>query len=315
MVSINIGERQGLTQALRDYAKTNNLKASDGSTISQAEWDATVAKLKSIQDARANAQPQGVSIFKSDVNIVKQGKVEFSDTEFKEILAAMGLSSETQAPQTVGSNPPAGAEVKAPVIPPAAGSTPPAAGATPPVGGATPQAPETANFDEWAKKAYQSIEKGEDISKATDLRFVEDDYDKALEAKDEKATKEAYKEGLFSLANQHIKSADKNNDSKVSFDEYSAKEAADQQSVNNGFKLTGKAKRELKKSFKNLDINGDGSLSKEELASGYGVYDLDENGKQNGRISLSAFANYSSQMGTKGFADAVKYVNNMFFGQ
>lgn len=321
MVSIDINAKQGLTQALRDYANKNNLKAADGSGITQIEWDATIAKLKSIQDSRANAQPQGASIFKTDVNIVKQGKVEFSDAEFKEILTAMGLSSETTLPPAAGVTPPAGGTTsKADVAtPPANDSTPKANVATPPANAVTPkvqlESNLNVNFVEWAKNGYKLIANGEDPSKVKDLRFVEDDYDTALELKDDKATKEAYIKGLYKLTNQHIKLADKDSDSKISLDEYIAKEAADQQSVNVGFKLTGNVKSELKNSFENMDIDGDGSLNKDELASGYGVFDLDEKGKMNGRISLSAFANYSQQMGTKGFADAAKYVHNMFFGE
>lgn len=308
MVSIDINAKQGLTQALRDYANKNNLKSADGSGITQIEWDATIAKLKSIQGARAKAQPKGTSIFQNNVDVVKQGKVEFSDSEFKEILAAMGLSSVTSAPPAAGATPPVAGSTPPPATPPTNGTTPPAESKA-------PEAPINPSFDDWAKNAYKAIANGEDPSKIVDLRFVEDDYDKALEAKDDRATKEAYKKGLFNLANQHIKLADKDSDSKVSFEEYIAKEAAELQSVNAELKLTGNVKRELQSSFKNLDINGDNSLSKEELASGYGVYDLDENGKQNGRISLSSFANFSQQMGTKGFADATRYIHNMFFGQ
>lgn len=86
MVSINITQGQGLTQALKAYAQSQNYDTSD---ISSAEWGKTIDKLKEIQANRiSNNQEQ---IFSGDRMIVHQGPKTFSDSEIESLYQTMGL--------------------------------------------------------------------------------------------------------------------------------------------------------------------------------------------------------------------------------
>lgn len=123
---IKIDKGQGLTQALKKYAQeqkeAGNAEISDG-IFTKEEWSATIGKLKDIQ---AERQKNGeTSIFtggtgnnwKKDM-IVQEGEIEFSESEMKQLMGAMGVT--TKKKQTTASidNKPAPLEVPKPEIKP-----------------------------------------------------------------------------------------------------------------------------------------------------------------------------------------------------
>mgnify|MGYP002868872844 CR=1 FL=1 len=101
--TITIKKGLGITHALRDLVKANNLKMSDG-FISAKEWKDTIAELRQIQKERKAANRK--SIFRADrggykLLVYKNDKIEFTADEMARLYKKMGVEFNGNKPEDV----------------------------------------------------------------------------------------------------------------------------------------------------------------------------------------------------------------------
>lgn len=197
-------------------------------------------------------------------------------------------------------NTPSAPQVYAPV-PATSASLPTVPGA-----GTSPAPANTVSSDNMGKQFEnwgENIAAGKAVN---DFSFVGSDYEQAVKAKDTKKASGLYKTGITKFAQDSIKKADKNNDGKISYQEY----LQDEQSADND---------ETKRSFQAIDLNHDGFIETDEEASVYAAMDQNPTtGDLNGKISKDTFtgvsASFSSPESTATVGKKFNTMHQFLFG-
>lgn len=192
----------------------------------------------------------------------------------------------------------------------------PAADAPAPVQPVDPKN-EGAKFDAWAiensikinQAAKESPTKGDEvISKMSDFRFA-GEAGKQIKPED-------YKAGLMKLSQDTIKSADKNGDSVLSYEEFRDKELADYKRIKQTETIDAGELQQLdektKLAFTTISRDGKGIDAKDEAAV-YAYMDTFSDGEFNGKIGIKSFNGLNSKLTDSGQQeDAKKKLGDLY---
>lgn len=180
-----------------------------------------------------------------------------------------------------------------------------------------------AQFDNWAQSNTLKYENGE---KVEDFAIVGDDYAEVVKKGDMKSAENIYKKGLMKLSKDTIALQDTSGDGKISYEEFRTKELIAYKNADSS--ITGvplKAEEKTRKTFANIDIDGNGFIDEKEEAALYSLYDkntdVDSNGKPtvdsgniNGKIRMKDFKNHSASMSDAETGTSLKQQYTFLFG-
>ena len=267
--SINIANGQGLTQGLKAYVEQlkKDGKIDGEVNITKAQWETTIHDLQNINDSRLKDSKNSVFTGGNGTDwtknmIVKKGTKEFSETEFKTLLADMGVKLNAKGTAKAGTE-------------------------------ASKGDSQAESFDNWVQKntqkeqahlqEYKEILKKDPNAKYTDSEALKEEfkfneaeaYNKAIKSKNTAEIEKIYKESIVKVSADYVKLYDTNKDGVIDFEEYKAKEIADYQKLHPEEKIDPSNPtytEALKVSFDNLNQDGDKGISPKEEAALFDRY-------------------------------------------
>jgi len=148
-----------------------------------------------------------------------------------------------------------------------------------------------------------SAEVNKQVTAFPKFDFAGPEYEKALKAKDYQKARTVYTTGVMKLSKDAIANEDTDKDGKVSFEEYKKEELAGAKKM--GVDDSTELQEVMQRSFKAIDINGDGKIDSTEQASVYAAMDENAQGEMNGKIAYNNYKGISAGLGDPDNSDAI----------
>ncbi len=313
MAQINIGQGQGITQAIASHL---GMSKDDCKKVGLAQWQQVMSLVD--QNNTQNKTNKEQSIFSGGNNVknlgnsanwktdfvVQQGTVEIQQSLWDKIVAILKPSAAAPSAPTQSETP---AQSDAPVEVPE-----------------TPKAGQTAELDAFkgmeAKAREMTFEEAlNDSTPENGVSMVNDEW-REMANRGDAATGEKYQELVKKFGLNYTRQLDEkygNGDGTLTYEEFEKHQSEDI-TPDADADVRAAMKEAIKNAFERLDLNDDNKLDSKEITTLLAAMDYDKDNNVNGRITINDFFRTSIQLGEgdrQFLDDLLEYNYNSFFGK
>ncbi len=307
MAQINIGQGQGITQAIASHL---GMSKDDCKKVGLAQWQQVMSLVD--QNNTQNKTNKEQSIFSGGNNVknlgnsanwktdfvVQQGTVEIQQSLWDKIVAILKPSAAAPSAPT---------QSEAPVEVPE-----------------TPKAGQTAELDAFkgmeAKAREMTFEEAlNDSTPENGVSMVNDEW-REMANRGDAATGEKYQELVKKFGLNYTRQLDEkygNGDGTLTYEEFEKHQSEDI-TPDADADVRAAMKEAIKNAFERLDLNDDNKLDSKEITTLLAAMDYDKDNNVNGRITINDFFRTSIQLGEgdrQFLDDLLEYNYNSFFGK
>ena len=307
MAQINIGQGQGITQAIASHL---GMSKDDCKKVGLAQWQQVMSLVD--QNNTQNKTNKEQSIFSGGNNVknlgnsanwktdfvVQQGTVEIQQSLWDKIVAILKPSAAAPSAPT---------QSDAPVEVPE-----------------TPKAGQTAELDAFkgmeAKAREMTFEEAlNDSTPENGVSMVNDEW-REMANRGDAATGEKYQELVKKFGLNYTRQLDEkygNGDGTLTYEEFEKHQSEDI-TPDADADVRAAMKEAIKNAFERLDLNDDNKLDSKEITTLLAAMDYDKDNNVNGRITINDFFRTSIQLGEgdrQFLDDLLEYNYNSFFGK
>ena len=313
MAQINIGQGQGITQAIASHL---GMSKDDCKKVGLAQWQQVMSLVD--QNNTQNKTNKEQSIFSGGNNVknlgnsanwktdfvVQQGTVEIQQSLWDKIVAILKPSAAAPSAPTQSETP---AQSDAPVEVPE-----------------TPKAGQTVELDAFkgmeAKAREMTFEEAlNDSTPENGVSMVNDEW-REMANRGDAATGEKYQELVKKFGLNYTRQLDEkygNGDGTLTYEEFEKHQSEDI-TPDADADVRAAMKEAIKNAFERLDLNDDNKLDSKEITTLLAAMDYDKDNNVNGRITINDFFRTSIQLGEgdrQFLDDLLEYNYNSFFGK
>ena len=313
MAQINIGQGQGITQAIASHL---GMSKDDCKKVGLAQWQQVMSLVD--QNNTQNKTNKEQSIFSGGNNVknlgnsanwktdfvVQQGTVEIQQSLWDKIVAILKPSAAAPSAPTQSETP---AQSETPVEVPE-----------------TPKAGQTAELDAFkgmeAKAREMTFEEAlNDSTPENGVSMVNDEW-REMANRGDAATGEKYQELVKKFGLNYTRQLDEkygNGDGTLTYEEFEKHQSEDI-TPDADADVRAAMKEAIKNAFERLDLNDDNKLDSKEITTLLAAMDYDKDNNVNGRITINDFFRTSIQLGEgdrQFLDDLLEYNYNSFFGK
>lgn len=313
MAQINIGQGQGITQAIASHL---GMSKDDCKKVGLAQWQQVMSLVD--QNNTQNKTNKEQSIFSGGNNVknlgnsanwktdfvVQQGTVEIQQSLWDKIVAILKPSAAAPSAPTQSEAP---TQSDAPVEV-----------------SETPKAGQTAELDAFkgmeAKAREMTFEEAlNDSTPENGVSMVNDEW-REMANRGDAATGEKYQELVKKFGLNYTRQLDEkygNGDGTLTYEEFEKHQSEDI-TPDADADVRAAMKEAIKNAFERLDLNDDNKLDSKEITTLLAVMDYDKDNNVNGRITINDFFRTSIQLGEgdrQFLDDLLEYNYNSFFGK
>ena len=313
MAQINIGQGQGITQAIASHL---GMSKDDCKKVGLAQWQQVMSLVD--QNNTQNKTNKEQSIFSGGNNVknlgnsanwktdfvVQQGTVEIQQSLWDKIVAILKPSAAAPSAPTQSETP---AQSDAPVEVPE-----------------TPKAGQTAELDAFkgmeAKAREMTFEEAlNDSTPENGVSMVNDEW-REMANRGDAATGEKYQELVKKFGLNYTRQLDEkygNGDGTLTYEEFEKHQSEDI-TPDADADVRAAMKEAIKNAFERLDLNDDNKLDSKEITTLLAAMDYDKDNNVNGRITINDFFRTSIQLGEgdrQFLDDLLEYNYDSFFGK